>query len=368
VQSFSLFSIHFLAFFVNNSPFFTITKKHAPFLCKISIFCVPLYILGKVCSIIVTLKDVARDCGVSVSTVSRAFDKSSRISQPVRQRILTRATEMGYTPNLIARSLKSNRTNTIALIVPSIENRFYIDVLKHLEITLHGYGYRLLVSFVQPGITTERECLEMVASAKVDAIILIPIDADNISYIESLSSHTKFIQLFTRLFDHIDSVVMDDIGGAELGTNHLLLRGHSRILLVGGEDRSDGFWQAIDAAGICHEQVMTLPWHATEADICNAIRTFSPTAIFSVANTNEVAWRSIQQMELSIPEDISLIVYDNTKWVSLVGLTAVAHDLEQIAATLVSQLLKRLNDEDNTPVVHITLDPFIIERKSVLSR
>lgn len=275
---------------------------------------------------------------------------------------------MGYTPNLIARSLKSNRTNTIALIIPSIENRFYIDVLKHLEITLHQYGYRLLVSFVQPGITTERECLEMVASAKVDAVILIPMDADNISYIESLSGHTKFIQLFTRLFDQIDSVVMNDIGGAELGTNYLIGHGHSHLLLVGGEDRAEGFWRAVDAANIPRTQVAALPWHATEAEICECIRSFRPTAIFSVANANEVAWRAIQHMELSIAEDISLIVYDNTKWVSLVGLTAVAHDLEQIAATLVEQLIKRLNDEDNTPAVHITLDPFIIERKSVLSR
>lgn len=275
---------------------------------------------------------------------------------------------MGYTPNLIARSLKSNRTNTIALIVPSIENRFYIDVLKHLEITLHQHGYRLLVSFVQPGITTERECLEIVVSAKVDAVILIPIDADSISYIENLPGHTKFIQLFTRLFDQIDSVVMNDIGGTELGTNYLIGHGHSRLLLVGGEDRAEGFWRAVDAANIPRTQVTTLPWYATEADICKCIRSFHPSAIFSVANANEVTWRSIQQMELSIAEDISLIVYDNTKWVSLVGLTAVAHDLEQIAATLVEQLLKRLNDEDNTPAVHITLDPFIIERKSVLSR
>lgn len=314
---------------------------------------------------IVTLKDVARECGVSISTASRAFDKSSRISQPVRQKVLTRAAEMGYTPNLIARSLKSNRTNTIALIIPSIENRFYIDVLKHLEITLHRYGYRLLVSFVQPGITTERECLEMVASAKVDAVILIPIDADNISYIESLSGHTKFIQLFTRLFDQIDSIVMDDAGGAELGANYLIRNGHRRILYAGGEDRQAGFWRAIDTAGIPRSQVMMLPWHATTEDVCQAIHNFSPTAIFSVANTNEVVWQAVQQMELSIPDDISVIVYDNTKWVSLVGLTAVAHDLEQIAATLVDQLLKRLNDDDGSPAVHITLDPFIVERKSI---
>ena len=70
-------------------------------------------------------------------------------------------------------------------------------------------------------------------------------------------------------------------------------------------------------------------------------------------------------MELSIPEDISLIVYDNTKWISLVGLTAVAHNLEEIAATLVEQLLRRLNGDASSPAVHIVLDPFIVERKSV---
>ena len=316
--------------------------------------------------IIVTLKDVARECGVSISTASRAFDKSSRISQPVRQKILARATEMGYTPNLIARSLKSNRTNTIALIIPSIENRFYIDVLKHMEITLHRYGYRLLVSFVQHGVTTERECLEMVASAKVDAVIMIPIDKDNLSYIESISDHTKFIQLFSRLFDQIDSIIMDDAGGAELGANYLIRHGHRRILYAGGEDRQTGFWRAIDQAGIPRDQVRILPGHLSTEDVCRAIRDHAPSAIFSVADANEVVWQAVRQMELSIPEDISLIVYDNTKWVSLVGLTAVAHDLEQIAATLVAQLLKRLND-DISPAVHLTLDPFIVERKSVKS-
>lgn len=313
---------------------------------------------------IVTLKDVARECGVSISTASRAFDKHSRISQPVRQKILTCASDMGYTPNLIARSLKNNRTNTIALIIPSIDNGFYIDVLKHLEITLHRYGYRLLVSFVQHGITTERECLETMAAAKVDAIIMIPIDADNLPYIESVSDHTKFIQLFTRLFDQIDSIIMDDASGAELGVNYLLQHNHKRILLVGGEDRQEGFWRAIDHFGIARDQVMVLPCSASKEDVQAAIKKFSPTAIFSVADANELVWKTVQQMELSVPEDISLLAYDNTRTVSLLGLTAVAHNLEQIATTLVDQLLARL-EEDTVPPLHLVLQPFIIERGSV---
>lgn len=315
--------------------------------------------------IIVTLKDVAKACGVSVSTVSRAFDKNSRISQPVRQKILSCASELGYTPNLIARSLKNNRSMTIALIIPSIENRFYIDVLQHLELTLHQYGYRLIVAFVQEGVSTERDCLEMTASAHVDGIILLPQDLTNKEYLDTLTKQLKVIQLFSAPYLQIDSVVMDDEKGTEMGTNYLLQRGHKRILYVGGEERIAGLWKAIDNAHISHDQVMALPWTVTIDQICNAIQKFHPTAVFAIASTSETAWSAIQQLELTIPEDISLIAYDDTKWISLAGLTAIAHDLKEIATVLIAQMMHRLNGNDSSPVEHLVLDPFLIERKSV---
>lgn len=327
---------------------------------------VPAFIIHtKGVFIIVTLKDIAKTCDVSVSTVSRAFDKTSRISEPVRQRILTCATEMGYTPNLIARSLKSNRTMTLALIIPSIENRFYIDVLKHLEIQAHQYGYRLLVSFIQPGITTERECLEIMTSAQVDGIIMIPEHTTQESYLTNLRERVGFIQLFSDPYESIDSVVMDDNGGAEAGVDYLIRHNHRRILFVGGENRRIGFWRGIDKAGISHDEIHTLRDLASPEEIIAAIKSFRPTAIFSVGDSNECVWNAIQTLELSIPNDISVIVYDNTKWVSLVGLTAIGHNLEQIARTVIQQLLKRLNGGASSPPVHIVLDPFIVERKSV---
>lgn len=274
---------------------------------------------------------------------------------------------MGYTPNLIARSLKSNRTMTVALIVPSIENRFYIDVLKHLEIQLHQYGYRLLVSFIQPGITTERECLEMMASAKVDGIILIPENTADKSFILALREQVQMIQLFSDPYPEIDSVVMDDDGGAEIGVNYLLGRNHRRILFAGGENRRVGLWRAVDGARLARENILTLPNLASVEDVCAAVESFRPTAIFSVGDTNEAVWIALQRLERAIPDDISLLVYDNTKWVSLVGLTAVAHNLEEVASVLVRRLLRRLNGEDDAPPAHTVLNPFIVERKSVKS-
>ena len=313
------------------------------------------------------MKDVAKACGVSVSTVSRAFDESSRISHPVRQKILSRAAELGYTPNLLARSLKSNRSMTIALIIPSIENRFYIDVLQHLELVLHQYGYRLLVTFVHEGVTTERECLEMAASAQVDGIIVLPQDSTNKQYLNSLAEQMRVIQLFNAPYSHMDSVIMDDEKGAEIGTNYLLQHGHRRILYVGGEDRIAGFWRAIDNAGIPHSEVMTLTGPVSVDLICDAIKTFHPTAIFSIASTSETAWSAIQKLNLSIPKDISLIAYDDTRWVGLAGLTAIAHDLKDISTATVSQLVHRLTNNDNQPVKHLVLDPFLIDRNSVRS-
>ncbi len=314
---------------------------------------------------IVTLKNIADACGVSVSTVSRAFDKQSRISQPVRQQILSCASEMGYTPNLIARSLKSSKTKMIALIIPSIDNRFYIEVLKHLEITLHQHGYRLLVSFVQEGIATERECIEMMISAKVDAIVLITQTEQNRDYIFSLREQVKIIQLFGAPFDWLDSVVMDDNLGAQLGTEYLIHHNHHRILFTGGEDRLQGLRHAIVNSGISPSNVIMLPWNISPQDVCDAIHRYHPTAIFSVAYTNEAVWTALQQLNLKIPDDISWIAYDNTKWIQLAEVCAVAHNLEEITSALVKQLISRLDEHNDAPPKHIVLEPFIIERKSV---
>ena len=316
--------------------------------------------------IIVTLKDIAQACNVSISTVSRAFDKTSRISQPVRQRILACAADMGYTPNLIARSLKNNHSMTVAIIVPSIENHFYIDVLQYLEIKLHQYGYRLLVTFVQEGITTEWDCLEVAASAQADALIFFPEDCRNLSYIEKSLNQFSIIQLFQSPYMQIDSITIDDAGGTEIGTNYLLDKGHRRILYVGDNQRISGLWKAIDSANVVHDSIRTLTSSVTVNELCDIIQDFHPTAVFSIATASETVWLAIRQLGLSIPDDISIITYDNSKWVSLVGLTAIAHDLEKITSLLVAQLLLRLKGDTSTPPQHIVISPFLIERSSVL--
>lgn len=253
---------------------------------------------------------------------------------------------------------------TIALIIPTIENSFYIDVLQHLEIKLHQYGYRLLVTFIHNGIATERDCLELAASAQVDGIIFFPRHCENKQYIESLMKQMRIIQLFTSPYPTIDSVVMNDESGTEAGTNYLIRHGHQRIIYTGDTSRVAGFWRAIDDAHISHENILVLPEITTDS-FCDVIRSFQPTAVFSIASTTEIVWSAVRELGLTIPDDISIIAYDNSSFVNLVGLTAVAHNLEEIAAVLVDQLISRLNEESSTSPQHLTLESFIIERQSV---
>ncbi len=314
-----------------------------------------------------TLKDIAKHCQVSYSTVSRAFDPDSRISSTTRKRILDYATEINYKPNLIARSLKKHESKTIGIIIPSIDNIFYIEVLKYIEIALKHCGYRLLVSFVQNDVNTELDCLELMSASQVDGMIIFPEDRANSEYILRLSSKIQISQLFNAPYPEIDSVVMDDVGGTANGTRYLINRGHRRILYLGGPERLSGFTKVLNEYGVPETEVCIMADCQNSRQVVTAIQQFRPTAVFAIACTSEYAWNAIRSLNLSIPQDISLIVYDDTKWVSMLGVTAIAHNLEAIANTLVNQLIFRLRTKDSPPkeIMHIVLDPFIRERESV---
>jgi len=315
-----------------------------------------------------TLKTIAECLGVSYSTVSRSFDPKSRVGPETRKRVLDYAAEINFQPNLIARSLKKNETKTVGIIIPSLENIFYIDVLQHIEIALKSYGYRLLVSFVQHGFTTELECLELMKASQVDALIFMPTSRDSKDYILRLSKECYVIQLFTLFYDEVDSLIMNDVGGAFLGADFLFKQRHRRVLYIGGPDRVEGFIRAAKKNAIPADEVCIKDdWNITHKETMRTIQDFKPTAIFAIAYMAETAWRAIRSSKMDIPDDISLIVYDDTKWINVLDITAVAHDLKLLSEILVEHIMLKLRSPDNIlpQPQKIVLEPFIIKRNSV---
>lgn len=312
------------------------------------------------------IMDVARTCGVSIATVSRAFNKDSVIKTETRIKILETAESMGYTPNMVARGLKRSKSQTVGIIIPSIDNYFYIDALKYIEIELQKRGYRLIVSFIFHGVTEERDALEAMSSARLEALIIFPRSRINEEYIKKLSVQSKIIQLFTAPYDEYDSLVIDDVYGIESAVRYLIDRGHRRILYIGGDSRVKGYENVFAERGIQYDPALiSLEWLLDEQKISGIIKSTGPTAVIAVARQAEAVWCALNHMKAVIPEDISFIANDDVNWVKMFGITSVSHPLEEIAARLIERLFFIISNESEPQ--KITICPFITERSSVKS-
>ena len=122
----------------------------------------------------INMKDLAKACGVSVATVSRVINADPAVKPATKEKVMAAAERLGFSPNLAARSLKLSKSRTVGIIIPSINNYFYIDILKYIEAELRKRGYRLLVSFIYHGVTEERDALEAMSSARLEALIIFP--------------------------------------------------------------------------------------------------------------------------------------------------------------------------------------------------
>ena len=318
------------------------------------------------------IKEVAKECGVSVATVSRVFSGSDPVRPETRESVLAAARRLGYSPNILARGLKKSRTQTVGIIVPSIDNSFYLGILKEIESILRKHGYRMLVSFLQHGGTSEREAIALMASSRVDALVFSPRDRSGADLIGALKETTELFQLFTDTYEEIDSVTVDDAGGVYEAVKLLLENGHRRILYVGGDPRAAGYSRAFSEAGLtADEGLISLDWSVSEEDIRRMLVKRQPTAVLSIAGLSEKVWCAVRSLSLNVPEQLSMIVYDDSVWARLLGITAVAHPLGEIAEKLCERIFYRLEETD-TPLLpengKVSVSPFLINRGSVSRR
>ncbi len=319
-----------------------------------------IFIKGRLYRVLVTIKEIADKCGVSIATVSRAFTPNSVINPQTKDKILKVAKELDYRPNIMARGLKNSNTQTVGIIVPSIDNYFYLDVLKHIEYCLHKYGYRLIVSFIQRGGYGEKEALNTIEDSRADALIFSPRNTENSDIVNRLKNKIHMLQLFTAPYNDISSIIMDDVYGTKIATEHLISNGYKRILYIGGDERVQGYYEALENAGIeIDENLVSLNWGISEEDVKQKILSLNPSAIIGVARQAETAWCAITSLNIHIP----FIAYDDVNWVKMFDITAVAHPLDEIAENIVEYIISCIEQKSNQSINKI-IKPFLIERSS----
>lgn len=334
----------------------------------------------------ITLKHVAKNCGFSVTTVSRVLSGTDYpVSDEARKAITQTAKKLGYVPNVLARSLKTNISQEVAVILPSITNPFYTSMTMGIESVLSNAGYNMLVYLT--GGDPARDC-EMLNSlrGKMVAGVIIPADCITPEVAQILDNLKKDSIPFVTI-DYIPDASSSDIGvffdyrrGGQLAARYLLDQGHRKIAFAtlrldrySRRSRRKGFCEAVKAAGVPFSSKDV--FESNEKDefeagiglarnVLDSNRSY--TAIAS--NNDAVAMGILSELAsrgLRVPDDISVIGFDDCIFsrMSTPLLTTVQVPAEKMGKLAAQFMLGELTGEHFQYSIY--LEPRIIERQSV---
>lgn len=331
----------------------------------------------------ISIEDIARRAGVSHSTVSRALRDNALISPKVREEIKQLAQEMNYVPNAIAQSLQNKRTNTIGVVVTSIADPFFAEVVDGIEQIARPAGLSVLLSASHRDFEQEMAAIDTFHRRRVDGILIADsrISKQHIKQLTQIAVPTVLINSQTEDQPEIfHSVAIDDRLGARLATQHLINLGHTTIGYLGVSDRSrsnrdrlEGYQMALAEAGlpqnpdwvaISDEYDTRISDVATGQNMLSKLLTAEVTGIFCYNDMVAVgALLACQELGILVPRNLSLVGFDGIALGSYVTptLTTVSQPMLEIGGIAMQMLLDLLEEKT---VENRILSPFLVERGS----
>lgn len=327
----------------------------------------------------VTIKDVAQAAGVSYATVSRAFSGSSEIGEDTKKRILEISKEMGYSPNNVARSMVVKHTNTIGIIVPSIENAYMSEIISNAELKLKESGYNIMACNSLYDLNIEKDALQLLMGKQVDGLLIIPSGTETYSSLKPLLGDLPVVFIGENIQHHPDSYVsINNYEGTKMGTEYLFSLGHRHIVYLGSrknsvthQQRLMGYLDACNQLGIEPVHVdSNFKRSSQQAGYLLAQHLFEKprdySAIFCASDSLAIGvMQAADEQGIHIPEDISLMGFDNLPFTALprIDLTTIDQSQGDVADAAVNVLVDIINN-GNSGYVHKILQPTLIERSS----
>ena len=330
----------------------------------------------------VTSLDVARRAGVSQSAVSRVFTPGASASKRTIEKVRRAAAELGYRPNVLARSLITGRSRIIGLVVAYLENYFYPEVVERLSVALQEQGYHVLVFMAAPTVGDVEGVLQEILDYQVDGIVLASVSMSSI-LAEQCQSLDIPVVLFNRDQDdpRLSSVTTDNRAGGRALADLLVSLGHQRIAYIAGfegastqRDRELGFREGLAAAGqelfargVGNFQHPLAQEAARRMFDC----TTPPDAVFVCNDHMAFAVMDVLRFELGlrIPEDVSVVGFDDVPpaaWPAY-NLTTFRQRVNRMVAETVSTLIDRIEAKNAEPR-RVKIDGALIVRKSTRSQ
>ena len=332
-----------------------------------------------------TLLTISERTGFSISTVSRVLSgkgKKYRISQKTIDHIKEVARSCNYTPNLIAQSLRTRKTNTIGLAIPNIDNPFFATMSGVIINHLRKKGYNVILSDTMESENNETEVINSFVSRNVDAIIVVPVGS-SASYLESVAE-TVPVVLIDRYFENttLPYVCTDNYTGSYMAAEHLINKGYRNILAIQGvqssmpnKERVRGFRQAIldhtslgvkdtiigDSFSVDNGYSQTMAVLGVEGDKPDAIFAFSTTILLGVI-------KAARDLGLRIPDDVGIISFDNNRFLDFLNpsITRIEQPVNLVGKLVVDCITQIIDDdeEDLITPLQTLLRPTLIEGRS----
>ncbi len=332
----------------------------------------------------ITIRDVARKAGTSPATVSRVLTGSANVRPEKREAVLRAIEELNYTPNLLARGLKTQRTQTLGVIINNIQDIFYSTVAKGIQDYATRNGYLIIIADTTDDLDRERKMLQLMRDQSVDGIIFAPMGG-NQDLVEELQEEGIALMAVDRTLEGIQlpTVLVDNRKGAEKLVDHLIKEGFQRIALINShkpittyQEREEGYRNALRAAGWQIDERLIMRGGPRMADgqamtIALMKRHPQPDAIFAASGSLALgALAALRELKLSVPDDIGFVVFDDFDYYRIFSptLTAVRQPAYQIGQTAAALLLGAIREEKPLPPSPTILPVELMVRESSQKR
>jgi DNA-binding LacI/PurR family transcriptional regulator len=315
-----------------------------------------------------TIRDVAKKAGVGLGTVSRVINQSPQVSQETRQRVQQAIDALNYRPNPIARRLSWGKTLTIAAIAPFFTRPATIERLRGVELSITGTEYDLIVFNVETPERRDFTFDEVARRERVDGalIISLPPALHDLDRFHAASIPIVLVDVNHPELTRFNRVIVDDVAGGYKATRHLLQIKHRRIAYISdsfddpfhfsaSRYRFEGYQKALEEAGIAIDPRLHRHGdhgrYEAERLASEMLRLREPpTAIFAASDTQALGvLEAARALGLRVPEDLSVIGYDDVEFADYVGLTTVRQQLFESGQVGLQLLLDAISDPTREP-------------------
>ncbi|MDR0568354.1 MAG: LacI family transcriptional regulator [Spirochaetaceae bacterium] len=329
------------------------------------------------------LKDVARYTGLSISTVSRALHNKSYVKDSTREKVLEAVKALRYSPNVMAQSLKIGRSNTIALMIPSIQNMIFPYITRGVEDTARKHGFMVILSNTDERTGLEKEYIARLKTRLIDGFIIASMMPDSTHIMKLRRDQFPVVLTLRSCNRKIDAVVIDNKKAAYNAVAHLIERGHKRIAIALGDtavplyaERFQGYQDALLDYRLGFDPALVMRERDDVRSFYRLTKTMlesgaAPDAAFATNDARAiVVMRALLDAGYRVPEDVSVIGFDDVDIATLVEppLTTIAQPLYAIGVSAAERLIYQIRYKEKYGVLEkpeITIaDTELIVRKS----